>query len=59
VKPTLSAWVVTGVFLAALIAVIVFSYSPTPNYMTWVVRFVVALVALITLYLQSDQARRK
>ena len=57
-KPTLLAWLVTGLFLAALIAVVVLSYSPGPQCIKWAVKFVAALIGLIVLYLHSDQARK-
>lgn len=57
-KPTFLAWLVTGLFLAVLIAVVALSYSPTPLYIMWAGKFVVALIALVAIYLHSDQARK-
>jgi uncharacterized membrane protein YoaK (UPF0700 family) len=61
VKPTFLTWLVTGLFLAVMIAVVVLSYFLVPHYghyTMWVGQFVAALIALIALYLQSDQARK-
>jgi membrane protein YdbS with pleckstrin-like domain len=57
-KPTFLAWLVMGLFLAVLIAVVALSYSPTPFYIRWAGKFVVALIALVAIYLHSDQARK-
>jgi len=46
-KPTFLAWLVAGLFLAVLIAVVVLSYSPTPLYIMWAGKFFVALIALV------------
>jgi len=57
-KRTFLAWLVTGLFLAVLIGVVVLSHSPTPGDIRWSSEFFAALIALIALYLHSDQARR-
>jgi hypothetical protein len=57
-KPTFFAWLVTGLFLAVLIVVVVLSYSPTPRYIMWAGKVFVALLALVAIYLHSDQPRK-
>jgi hypothetical protein len=57
-KPTFLAWLVTVLFLAVLIAVVVMSHSPTPLYIMWAGKFFAALVGLVAIYLHSDQARK-
>ena len=57
-KPTFSAWLVTGLFLAVLIAVVVLSYSPRPYSNMITAKVLVGLLGLIALYLHCDQARK-
>ena len=57
-KPTFSAWLVTGLFLTVLIAVVVLSYSPRPYSIMLTAKVLVGLLGLIALYLHSDQARK-
>jgi len=45
-RPTFLAWLVTGLFLAVLIAVVVLSYSPTSTYIMRAGKFFAALIAI-------------
>ena len=57
-KPTFLAWAVTGLFLAAMVAILVLSYSPSPMYLKWCGGFIAALIGLVALHLHSDQAKK-